>query len=227
MKKLLILLFSISSICLHSQDVKFNLLMSPLCLIDEFSFPTIQPGVEMRLNQRLSIFTEFGMKFKRAFYEYRDTSFINSTGYKAKVEIRYYLKTWNNQTGTNERGLFLGLNTFYIENTFNDLLNYNKENKLEIQIADCFSVKKHVWGANVVFGWQQTIIKHIVIESFGGFGIRCRRTENNNLQFDPLVDEIVKTTDPNFDVILSTINTESGTRSLLNFTAGIRFGYQF
>lgn len=227
MKKLLMVLFSSACISSYSQDVKVKLLLSPLCLIDDFSFPTFQPGIEIRLTKRLAFFSEFGIKYAKASYEYTDTSFIKSSGYKAKTEIRYYLKTRNNEKGTNERGLFIGINGFYIKDTFNDILYYYDRNNPEIEIPDCFAVKKNVWGTNLIFGWQQVFIKHIVIESYGGFGVRCRKIENFQNQFDTSVDELVHSIDPSYDVGTSITNSEVGTHFLLNFTAGFRLGYQF
>lgn len=227
MKKLLFLLFSILSLYTHSQDIKIKGLISPLCIFDDYSFPTIQHGFELRLTKRLALYSEAGIKFMKTSYEYTDTSFVKSKGYKLKTEIRYYVKNWNNQKGTNERGLFLGINTFCIRHSFNDLLYYTKDSDPDISIPDSFSVLKHVWGANLVFGWQQVFIKHIVIESYGGFGLRRRKTENHNLQFNPSMDEIVPSIDPNYEVIMYSINSEAGIRSLFNFTAGFRMGYQF
>jgi hypothetical protein len=227
MKKYLIVLLSILSISSNSQDFRVKLLFCPFALADDFSFPTIQGGIELRMTDRLAWYNEIGKKFWEGGYESSDTSFIKFSGYKVKTELRYFIKTWKNDKGTNVRGLLIGINAFYTRHIYNESINYYENEEYENEITDCFYAKKSVWGSNIIMSWQQIFAKHLVIEGFVGLGIRCRKTENFERQYDPSIHELNKYTSFTFKSVFDNININTGTNYLPNLTAGFRIGYQF
>jgi len=227
MKKYLISLFISINICSFSQDHKVSILLSPLCLIDDLSFPTIQGGIEIKISDRITSYNEFGIKYREGYFEPIDTSFIQSSGYKVKSEIRYYLKRKDNKKNTHQRGLYLGANAFFIRDTHNGEIDYFNNGDTTIESSDYFAVKKNAWGLNAIMGWHQLFKKHIILETFWGLGIRIRMTENYNREYDPTIDEIVRTTDITAYGIKSAIDAKEGTKCLLNITGGVRIGYRF
>ncbi len=93
MKTFLSFFFLVFSIHCIGQNAKTKLEFCPLCLIDEFSFPTIQAGLEFQLTKKLSLYNEIGIKYRKGYYETADTNFIGSKGFKIKTEVRYYIST--------------------------------------------------------------------------------------------------------------------------------------
>ncbi len=227
MRTSLTLMFLLLNIYSFSQDHRLSILLSPLCLIDDFSFPTIQGGIEIKISNRITFYNEFGGKYREGAYEYNDTSLIQSTGYKYKSEIRYYLKSSDNKRNTHQRGLYLGANVFYIKDTHNGNITYYPGGDKAVINSDYFAVEKNVWGFNAVMGWHQVFKKHLILDPFWGLGVRFRTTENFQREYDPNTDEAIFPREPTVYGIKDGIDTQSGTSSLLNIIGGVRIGYRF
>jgi hypothetical protein len=229
MKRFLTISLSLLSLTSFSQNYKFNIKFCPLALTDGFSFPTIQGGIEIKLSDRLAWYNEFGSKYRKAYFEWSDTSFIKSSGFKVKSEIRYYFP---NQFGEEKKsklmnGVYLSANVFYNRDFYNSAIRYYANKDTTVETLDNFSVKKKVFGINLAIGKQQIIAKHLVIDFYGGLGIRFRNIENFHREYNPDKDLIVPTVDLTYQGIKSIIDTNEGTHCMPNLTAGFRIGYQF
>ncbi|MGN6539353.1 MAG: hypothetical protein ACTHKY_00960 [Ginsengibacter sp.] len=84
-------LFFPFSMSAFSQKHKPEIKLCPLCLVDEFSYPTVQAGIDFYLTKELSCYNEIGIKYRNGYYETADTSFIGFGGFKIKTELRYYI----------------------------------------------------------------------------------------------------------------------------------------
>jgi len=115
MKTVLSFLFLTFYLSAFSQNQKPEIKLCPLCLVDEFSFPTIQGGIEFYLTKKLSLYNEIGVKYRKGYYETADTSFIGFGGFKIKTELRYYIAT-NDERSKNT---YIALNGFFNRHTHN------------------------------------------------------------------------------------------------------------
>jgi hypothetical protein len=84
-------LFFPFSMSAFSQKHKPEIKLCPLGLVDEFSYPTVQAGIDFYLTKELSWYNEIGIKYRNGYYETADTSFIGFGGFKIKTELRYYI----------------------------------------------------------------------------------------------------------------------------------------
>lgn len=108
-------LFFPFSMSAFSQKHKPEIKLCPLCLVDEFSYPTVQAGIHFYLTKELSWYNEIGIKYRNGYYETADTSFIGFGGFKIKTELRYYIAT-NDERSKNT---YIALNGFFNRHTHN------------------------------------------------------------------------------------------------------------
>jgi hypothetical protein len=236
MKTLLNFFFLLLSLNTVSQTNKVLIKISPLPLIDEVSFPTIQAGVEFTLSDKMSWYNEVGVKYRKSYYEYSDTSFLASNGFKIKSEVRYYFR----QNSSTFSGRYVAANAFFIYDIHNAVTSYFYQKDSSMEKIDNFGVKKNVFGINLVYGFQRSLSERFLFELFAGVGIRFRTVNTINKEYDKNRDNISGTP---VDVTISGIrneidaNNSSGFISTHaaanssdpvtpNITFGIRFSYR-
>jgi hypothetical protein len=61
--------FSLLPLTVFSQPGTVTLRFSPLALVDNISFPTIQGGIEYGLTKKFASYNEFGIKYRSSAYE--------------------------------------------------------------------------------------------------------------------------------------------------------------
>ena len=230
MKRLLTIFLLFFSLITYSQDNKLNIKICPLSLIDGMSFPTIQGGCEIKLSDKLSWYNELGFKYRDGIINLvPDTLFIKSSGLKFKSEIRYYLArlTYDGKSSKAMNGFYISTNFFYIQDFHNSEIAYYHNKDSTVLFTDAFAVRKHVYGLNVTFGFQDTFSKHISIDLYAGIGIRFRKIHNSDMQYNPSNDSMLHAIDLNYQNIRDNIDTTEGLSWVPNLTAGFRIGYQF
>jgi len=175
---------------------------------------------------RWSWYNEVGVKY----FEPRqpDTSFIGSGGFKAKTELRYYLK---HKRGSHRPikpmdGMYLAANAFYTYNSFNTQINYLTGNNNTESKTDCFGVRKTAWGANLVFGWQKSLSRRVFVDLYGGAGVRLRYVRDTHKEYDPDRDILIKSIDVNIRSIQDEVNSKDGFSVAPNLTLGVRLCYR-
>jgi hypothetical protein len=216
-------------VLLYSQYEKYNIKICPLSLVDEFSFPLVQGGFETKLSQRLSLYNEIGVKYRKGYYEEADTSFINASGIKAKTELRYYLpKSFGvEEIRTMLNGLYVGVNLFYIKDKHNSEIKYYANRDSSFVSLDNISVVKNVIGLNLIAGIQKKLANKFLIDIYAGIGYRIRIISNQHREFDKDRDSLDKPTDITPRGIRNTIDLKEGISNSLSLTLGIRLGYRF
>ncbi len=212
-----------------SQDKNHNIQICPFSLIDDFSFPTIQGGIEIKLSRRITWYNEIGVKYRKGYFEQTDTSFIKTSGFKAKSEIRYYLP---NSIGLEEirtvlNGFYIGGNIFYIRDYHNSEIAYSPNNDSSNISLDDFAVKKNVIGLNLILGLQKKLTRHFLFDIYAGFGYRFRIIHDSHLEFDPYKDSLIKSADVTVQGIRNNIDVRSGLSNTPGLTLGLRLGYRF
>ena len=187
--------------------------------IDEFSFPTIQTGIEVGITKKISWYNEAGIKYRKSSYMWADTSFIDSRGCKLKSEFRYYKSTVLN-------GGYVGLNGFYTKDFHHNWTAYYHAGDSSDVRIDNFSVKKVVSGLNLIAGKIYPTRKKISTEIFAGLGIRFVTIVQNNTEFDQQRDNPHR---GNGCFTIADVaywkDVEGGKFVSPNFSFGIRFSY--
>jgi hypothetical protein len=206
---------------------KVILKFCPPALIDIVGFPTVEAGLEATLSGQWSWYNEVGIKY----FEPRrpDTSFVGSGGFKAKTELRYYLKHKRGSHRPNKPmdGIYLAANAFYTYNSFNKQINYLTGNNNSESRTDDFGVRKTVWGANLLFGWQKSFFRKVFVDLYVGAGVRLRYVRDTHKEYDPDRDALVRSIDLNVNSIQDEVDSKNGFSVAPNLTLGVRLCYRW
>ena len=222
MKIFLSFLFLTFSFRVYAQNKKPEIKFCPLCVVDEFSFPTIQGGIEFHLSERIGLYNEIGIKYRKGYYESADTNFIGNKGYKIKTELRYYIL---NKKGEIDK-TFIALNCFYYKDNYNTEIGYYYQGDSSISRIDNFGIRKSIYGINILIGSKKTIFNKFFVEPFGGIGARFLGISTNNKEFNKKADELnQQPIDLTIAGIRTSIEAYEKLENHLNITLGIRFCY--
>jgi len=196
-----------------------------LQLVDVMNYPTLKLFVEKKITPAFSIVAAGGFQLYEPYKNY-DTLYIKASGFKLDLEARaYVLKMINPQRDAKSAGLFVGLQGFYRENKFTGNADYIKigekpNDELTTRYTEDFGVRKKVIGANITSGWQKSF-RSFVFEPSIGFGIMDRKIKNNDLSFNPAIEEF----DYNHGNGIPRTHDKSGTA--FNLSLSFKVGYQF
>lgn len=211
------------SFSVFGQNQRPILKFVPLSLIDDVSFPTMQAGVEFWLTERTSWYNEFGAKYRKGYYEKADTNFYASSGFKAKTEVRYYLKTNRNR---NSNEYYVAANMFFTKDFHNTEINYYYQQDSGKLMADDFGVKKKVWGINLLAGRQLALGKAFLLDCYAGLGMRARNIITINEEFDYNRDKLISPHDLNVQGSRNEADAKSGKSVKPNLTLGLRLCFK-
>ena len=207
----------------YSQDGNVSIKFCPLALADFVSFPTIQGGVEIKCSNRFTWYNEVGIKYADAYYNNTDTSFIKSSGFKLKTEVRYYFQRKYKTTFT---GFYVAANAFFINDHHNAQIDYRSTGNDSTINTDVFGVKKNVFGVNAVFGVQLKIYKRFMFDAFAGVGIRYKHITTINEEYNKNVDAIISPIDLNIPAYIRGIDADGGSSVVPSITTGFRICYK-
>lgn len=160
------------SLNVYSQKKNISLKLCPLCSVDDISFPTVQGGIEFNLSKKLTWYNEFGIKYRKSYYENADpdTTFIKSKGFKVKTEFRYYVLPGKRKF----TGEYVAVNVFFIKDQHNTEIDYYYQRDTSLMRSGAFGVEKKLFGVNVLYGFQRAITTTIAIDFYFGIGMRFR-----------------------------------------------------
>jgi len=192
-----------------------------LAFVDEFSFPTIQSGIEFGISKKISWYNEGGIKYREGYYSMPDTNLIATAGFKLRSEIRYYKATIRN-------GKYVGINGFYTKDSHHSIASYYYSGDSSDERIDNFTVKKIVTGLNLVIGTIYPAGKKISVEIYSGVGIRFISILQNNKEFDLQRDTVYRGS-PCFTIadVAYRKDITGGSSIAPNFSFGMRFSYHF
>lgn len=226
-----IILIAFTSLRGYAQHKIVTLKFAPLALIDDISFPTIQAGIEYHFAERVSWYSEAGIKYRRTVYDKDwDTSFVSAGGFKLKTELRYYLDRnpffiLNGGRYQNFAELYLGINLFYASDAHNNGVHYYTQNGSP-ELTDVFGVNKTVYGSNAVIGVQKFLSKRIGVDGYAGLGIKFRHIETSHKEFIYGVDQWITPIDWNIQTDITQAEVKGGNSITGNFTLGFRLCYR-
>jgi hypothetical protein len=178
-RSILACLLMLSGPCIAQHHMKANTLvkLNVGAALDVFTFPTLQVAVEQKLYKKWSVEAEFGYQL----YDLlpHDTSFIDPSGFKALLSVRYYFR---NSRRNELTGFYVGLNPFYRQNKYNKDLPYSDNN--DNDHWDALWSEKKCYGFNLLAGYQRNIGKLVYFNVYGGLGPMYRHITNHNREFD-------------------------------------------
>lgn len=178
MRKILLLIgLLLSFCCVNAQPSKWGFSFTPAFVQSPAIHYGIQPGVEYRFNDRLSIMTEFAFSAAKE----KDPSYSNSKYFRVKPELRYVIRErkwgpdlyaglqasfsyrkWEDQNG----------GCYYPSNSVQDsVVNYNKA-----------YIRSPVLTSSLQFGFLYSIGEHFIIDIFGGMGARVIFTDYSGIE---------------------------------------------
>ena len=227
MKKLLALFFCLmATFSSFAQDKRPLIKLSPLPLIDIFSFPTIQGGFEFLITRKISWYNEFGIRYMKE-YDKPDTSFVVPSGFKAKTEFRYYLgKSFGPKLTSQLEGFYVAVNFFYIKDVHNTSIRYYYQKDSTVKVGDDFGVRKTIWGGNFLGGYQLAHGKRIMVEMYVGVGVRFRDIITENKEYVYKRDELVRAIDLTVAGFKYDTESRGGQSVAPNFTLGLRVAFK-
>lgn len=149
---------------------KVILKWAPLSLIDIYS--AVQFALEYRIGGRSTVQGEAGYIFPINILEsgIRD-DYNDMNGYRLRAEYRYYLSVKKNRTD----GFYLAPELFFIS------INFDEKNVVKIPLNSVgdfyyqekqFKVNKRIFGYHLKVGYQQMLTERLVIDFYGGLGVR-------------------------------------------------------
>jgi hypothetical protein len=222
MKTIISFLFLTFSLTASAQKSKPEIEFCPLCLVDEFSFPTIQGGIEFYLTEKLSLYNEIGIKYRKGYYETADTSFIGSNGFKLKTELRYYIS----YTEEHSKNTYVAINGFYYKDNHNTETGYYYQGDSLNPRYDNFGVKKLVIGTNVLIGCKKTIWNNFSFDAYAGVGLRFVSISTVSKEFDKNRDKLRQPMDVTIVGMRDRVDANEKADNIGNITLGIRLCYQ-
>ncbi len=213
----------------QSKPDKWALKFNATAFIDIFSFPTLQFGVERKLNDRMSVQVELGFQ-PYSNHSNIDTTFLKDTGYKLMVELRHYFGAEIKMSADESRqsgmmGIYFSGQFFHTQNTYNASQSYFDIASTTFPSGgiDFFTVKRSKLGGRVLFGRQGKIFSRFIYDTYIGLGGVVTEITNAHREFDPAVHGKVECIDFCFD--RKELSEESGPS--VSFSYGIRLGYVF
>lgn len=228
MKKYITIFLILLSISSNAQKLNYGIKFSPLCLADDVNFSAIQLGVECRLKNRLTMFNELGIKYRRSSFENRDTFFIPSKGFRYRLEFRYYFANSVDTGRLNSlTGFYVGANCAYAHNQFNYQITYQHNTDTVNWKQDVFGVKKTILIPNLMVGREMKILRSFYLDIYGGIGLRVRRISSVHKDYNSLNDKLSLPIDLTIPGSQDFVNSEDKQTILFNFTSGLRIGLRF
>ena len=224
-KVLLIFTFIYITLLSYGQKGRYSIKVCPFTLIDDISFPTVQGGLEYLVSNRFSMYGELGVKYRKGLSEnWVDSNYINSGGYKAKIEARYSL---NRGKSLAEYGRFyIGANAFLTHETYNTSIWFYPQKDSSFSVKDIFGVNKTIYGINAVLGWQIPVTHGFNIDVYGGLGVRFRYVTTVNKEFNYDTDSLSQSFEFGVRSIKDYVDSRAGSSCVPNFTMGCRLSFR-
>lgn len=194
---------------------------SPLQAFDFFSIPMVTLGVEYFVKNNFSISAEYGglvakMKLSRH----------NITYLKEKASTYRFETKWYNGINLTENvhiNEYLSLEIRNINSQYNDFIDYTDKNNSNLNNLkrDDFATRKRVTIINLKFGTLVPLGKRFYFDFYSGLGLRIKRFNHINLEFDKNIHQIYDDDFPSFEIREFKNYTR---KTMPNLSLGCKFG---
>ena len=205
-----------------AQQGKLLLKFSPMALVDDVSFPTVQAGVELKLSDKISWYNEAGIKYRNSTFDDTDSGFVGRGGFKIKSELRYY---FNKKRASGFEGGYVAAAVFFTADRHNTGIDWHVINDTTGH-ADVFGVNKKVAGLNLLYGKQISLTKKWLLDVYGGAGLRYRNIRTVNKEYDKTIHGLNGPIDLNIPFIRSKIDATTNAAFTAGISAGVRICYK-
>lgn len=203
---------------------KFFIYTNPVQFLDFFSIPMATFGTEYFLANNFSINAEYGFKISDNFNKRSDVIILKDKAINYRLETKLYNKV--NFTQNVHLNEYLGLEFRQIVSQFNDKQEYGMVNDINNvnSIIDYFATKKRVTIINFKYGLLVPIGKRFYFDFYYGLGVRIKKFQDFNYDFD----ETIHTTYHNDDLFFIDIKNiqDHYQNPMLNITAGLKIGFK-
>lgn len=201
---------------------KIFIYTSPLQFLDFFSIPIATIGSEYFIRNNFSIGLEYGFRNSIHHPNSFDISYLKEKAMVKRLELKMYnIINLTNNVHSNE---YISLEFREIKSQYNDQLEYTlKDNSLQNQyIVDDFATKKTVGIFNLKYGLLVPIGTKFYFDFYSGIGVRIKKFNHLNLEFDNSKHEIYYHDDLTFFDFTEFKNYTE--KSFLNYSLGFKFG---
>lgn len=186
----------------------------PLKLSPIPEVPKLELTYEYRFNNKFSIQAEY----LHYFNDFKNSGF-NVNGGKVGLEIRKYRRPFQNSS------LYYAIHIDHLRKNYNEGVRFFKTDSdwdnHENYIYDTARINRKTNSLNLKLGFQ-TILKHFVIDSYFGLGVKYRDVKHNIAT----PSGYQQTSNHRHDIILSETRIP-GSYFRPNFLANIKLGYSF
>ncbi|MFK8058960.1 MAG: hypothetical protein AB8B78_02610 [Polaribacter sp.] len=199
----------------------FLLYTSPLQAIDFFSIPMATIGIEYFPKDNFSLSVEYGVKIADNFDKRNNVIILEEKAINYRLQAKWYNKiNYRKNVHINE---YLAIEFRQINSQYNDKLEYglkNNSNKRN-NIRDDFATRKNVTIINLKHGFLIPIGNRFYVDFYGGFGLRIKKFEDIELEFDDAIHTIYDEDDLSFSI---SDFQDSFKKPALNLSLGFKFG---
>lgn len=186
-------------------DSKFCIKLAPLTLLGNYNGPSVRLGAEYKLKDTWSLHNELGY-------------FIGNTGAITKIELKHYLDYLDKNVG-----IYLSAELAYKYQHYQTTDTIAIMNQTNLQITKYekdYFVTKHVECLTIKFGYLKVYKLGIVLDIFGGAGIRVKQAKNT------LTSDENKNIKHSSDYGPNVFTNEAGNKIYPNIDLGVKIGYR-
>ena len=178
--------------------------------LGDFWLPTIQPGFEYKINERLGVEVAAGLPVKyETWLKKTDSTYYNY--YKLRGTLRYYVF---HNTG------YLGFETYFTHSHYTTY-GYSYSDQVGQRYVSHFAeTRRTVVGFDAKYAWIFRIGKKLYVENFIGFGPRIV-TVHLPVNINPVMRD-----PPKDGFIIHTQQDQPGTKTDAFFTMGLQLVYR-
>jgi hypothetical protein len=202
---------------------KFFLFTTPLLAIDFFSIPILSLGSEYFVKDNISLSAEYGAQFRTINYKQPNVSYLKDKATTYRLETKWY--NGINLTKNVHINEYIALEFREIRSQYNDNFIYFERNNSSQNnyTTDYFATKKTTTILNLKYGLLIPIGNRFYFDFYSGFGIRIKRFNHTNLEYNKTIHQIYDEDDffPSFPLRGF---EDYRKKTLLNYTLGFKFG---
>ena len=202
---------------------KFFLFTTPLLAFDFFSIPILSLGSEYFVKDNISLSAEYGAQFRTINYKQPNVSYLKDKATTYRLETKWY--NGINLTKNVHINEYIALEFRKIRSQYNDNFIYFERNNSSQNnyTTDYFATKKTTTILNLKYGLLIPIGNRFYFDFYSGFGIRIKRFNHTNLEYNKTIHQIYDEDDffPSFPLRGF---EDYRKKTLLNYTLGFKFG---
>ncbi|WP_298764679.1 hypothetical protein [uncultured Polaribacter sp.] len=203
---------------------KLFIYTSPLKPFDFFSIPMATLGLEYFVKNNISLSAEYGALLPNIKLNRHNISYLEEKAFNYRLEAKWYNAI--NLTKNVHLNEYLGFEVRNINSQYNDYITYYENDNISERsiITDDFATKKRVTVINLKYGLLLPIGNKFYFDFYTGLGLRIKRFDHINLEYDKAIHRFYDDSLPGFDVRdFKNYNR----KNLLNFSLGCKFGINF